>query len=408
MAQNTTKPQITAMYIGSFDPFTLGHLSIVNKALSSICLGPKNSDTAGLPLYNKLIICVGNNSKKHYLFSKDQRKHLIELAIKDHPRAKDITVIADDGMTVDIAYRNGVTTLVRGIRADSADLYNEQQLAAINSFLAEMRGFHLKTEFITQEDPFLQTISSSLVRSLYHMDEYISMARCLPKCIAEEIICGKLFEKRFALLFVQQAVIYPYWHQLTEEYSARPYHNMIHLAYMFNQLNIYTQNCSNDKNYIQPNKDLDLAIFLHDYVYDVSSKDLPPQHNESSSADIVVKWEKLRILHNEVSALTVYKLIKTTAHTEDDDLTDMQKLIADLDLSILGTANSTVYKAYTDGIRKEYAAFSDEEYKQGRLHFLFSMLKRKHIFHTKFFRNMLEKQARKNIHAEIKKLHGKA
>ena len=80
------------------------------------------------------------------------------------------------------------------------------------------------------------------------------------------------------------------------------------------------------------------------------------------------------------------------------------QVIADLDLSILGTADSASWKNYTAGIRKEYAAYSDEKYTKGRLAFLSSLLQKEQIFHTKFFNKMLEKQARENIKNEIARL----
>ena len=78
---------MNAMYIGSFDPFTLGHLNIVNKALEK---------------YEELIICVGKNDTKNSLFTADKRKKLIELVVATHPRYKDINVIISNDLTVDI------------------------------------------------------------------------------------------------------------------------------------------------------------------------------------------------------------------------------------------------------------------------------------------------------------------
>lgn len=397
-------PKETAMYIGSFDPFTLGHLSIVEKALHAVrvtCPDLNSGEVTKLPRYDKLIICIGKNAGKTPYWEANERKHFIELALKNHPRAKDITVIAEYGMTVDIAYRYGVTTLIRGIRTDSTDLYSEKQLAETNRLLAATRGFTLETTFIEQHDPFLQTVSSSLVRELYKMNELIVLARCLPKPIAEEIISEKLFEQRFSRLFNPEVVTLPYWCQLKEAYAARPYHNMIHLAYMFNQLAIYQQHCGDEEGYINSDENLNLAIFLHDYVYDAQS-----EHNEANSADIVVKWDRQRILDQNISAITVHRLILATTHGQKSNWTKKEKLIADLDLSILGTADYLTYQNYANAIREEYADYSDEEYKKGRLKFLFALLKKKHIFHLEFFRKMFEKKARQNIAKEIKCLNG--
>lgn len=400
----------TAMYIGSFDPFTLGHLNIVEKALTA--------QTENRPAYDKLIICVGKNDAKELFLKPQQRKNLIESAVAKLPRANDITVIISDELTVDIAYNYGVTTLIRGIRPNSIDLYSEKELAETNRFLAAMRGFSLKTEFITQNDPFLQTVSSSLVRKLYKMDEYIAMVRLLPQCIAEDLLAPKLHKEFEKLVkksntsirndsFIKSSEAY--WGDVKTAYKARPYHNLIHLAYMLNLLAIYKHHRKEAGDYTssEPSKNLLMAIFMHDYVYDVSPKE-HPLNNEQCSANTALCWCRKQVFNTDISGITVHELIMATTHEPKEDLTDEQKLIADLDLSILGTADTATYNAYAAGIRKEYAAYSDEKYKTERLAFLFALLKRKHIFHLPFFRNMFEEQARKNITMEIKYLHGKA
>lgn len=396
----------TAMYIGSFNPFTIGHLDIVNQALS--VKTESENTTTGLRKvfysYNKLIICVRDEENNPPRWEASERKRFIELAIKNHPRAEDISVITERGLTVDIAYKHGVTTLIRGVRQGTDDAYNESRLACLDCDMAGMRGFRLSSETFTVDVPFLCDASPSFVRKLYDMDKLTIMANYLPKPIAEEIIAGKLYQQHFIQLFNPNTISYPYWLKLKEAYVGRPYHSMIHLAHMFDQLAIYTENCDKDKNYVKPNGNLYLAIFLHDYVYDVSSKDTAPEHNKTDSAAIVVEWDRRGILQYNISAVTVHRLILATAHNKPCE-DNKQKLIADLDLSILGT---TRYSYYAAAIREEYAAYSDEEYKKERLAFLSNLLKKKHIFHLDFFRKMFEEQARKNIAEEIKNLQGKA
>ena len=307
---------MNAMYIGSFDPFTLGHLSTVNKALKK---------------HKQLIICVGKNDAKTPMFTTEERKKFIELAVANHPRAKDIIITTSDDLTVNIARQNNVNILIRGIRSD-ADVESEQPLAETIRFLAAQQGFKLKTDFFIQDDSFLKSISSSLVRNLLEMEEYTAAARCLPQLVAEEVISMKLKPLFRALCKSNDDY---YWEKIKQAYSARPYHNLIHLAHMFDQLRIHNQN---NKNRIS-NANLHLAIFLHDYVYDTSSEKIRPQHNERDSAGRAHQWYKHQIFIPDISTLTVYSLIMATAHTPNDDMSYEEQLIADLDLSILGTAD---------------------------------------------------------------------
>ena len=73
-----------AVFPGSFDPITLGHVDVIER---------------GLRLFDEIIIAVGENSSKTNLFSLDQRKEFISEAFKDHPK---VSVISYQGMTVDL------------------------------------------------------------------------------------------------------------------------------------------------------------------------------------------------------------------------------------------------------------------------------------------------------------------
>ncbi len=374
-----------AMYIGSFDPFTLGHLSIVDKALVK---------------YDELLICIGKNDAKTPMFTAEERKRFIELAVADHPRAKDISVITSDELTVDIARRNNVNFLIRGVRSE-LDMLSEEPLAETNRFFAAQQGFELKTVFVTQEDAFLKTVSSSLVRTLLKMKKYTAAARCLPSGIAQTIIAAEL-KDMFCKTFITPHWAEKLWKDVVKAYSARPYHNFVHLAYMFDMLNLYLEK----QQFFPRRPEMNLAILMHDIVYKPNKNQTSPYHNEEASAALAREWIE-RYNCKNIWTTAVLELIMATTHDDAyliDDHWQCTQLIADLDLSILGTADAVTWKQYCDGIRKEYAAFSDKQYKQGRLKFLSALLEKEHIFHTAFFREMLEKQARINIADEIRRL----
>lgn len=104
---------VKAIYPGSFDPITLGHLDIIRRAARAT---------------DELIIGVLRNTKKEPVFSLEERKEMIEACVKEIPN---VTVKVFDGMTVDFARENHAHILVRGLRAVS-DFEYEMQLAQTN------------------------------------------------------------------------------------------------------------------------------------------------------------------------------------------------------------------------------------------------------------------------------------
>ncbi len=108
----------TAVYPGSFDPFTNGHLDVVDRALS---------------IFDQLIVAVAANpDKRQPLFGVDERMQLIRATLKGHER---VEVASFTGLTVQFARSRGATTLVKGLRAYS-DFDAELQQALMNRKLA--------------------------------------------------------------------------------------------------------------------------------------------------------------------------------------------------------------------------------------------------------------------------------
>ena len=152
---------------------------------------------------------------------------------------------------------------------------------------------------------------------------------------------------------------------------------------MFNMLDIY-----NTENKFS-STEFELAIFGHDYVYNVGAPD-----NEEQSAKIIINWIGKRFFKTDKYFTN---LLLTTKHGNQITTTDDEKLLTDLDLSILGTFDEATWKKYCQGIREEYAIYSDEEFDKGRVEFFKNLLNRDRIFQTDFFYNLFEKQARQNI-----------
>ena len=360
------------LFCGSFDPFTFGHLYVVKKALE-IC--------------DELVICVGKNDEKMPLIPADTRVNLIKDVLQN-AGITNVEVFADAGLMVDVAKKHCVDTLIRGVR--SGDWCTENQLAVINAKLAEIRGFELKTELVLQNDELLSVVSSSTVKELCKHEEYVALLDMVPAEVHRFLMVYPLCEVFASVSDSDNISQYEQW---SEKYYNRAYHNFSHLAYMINMLNIYLAQHPDDEF-----KDCyRLAIFIHDYFHGDSEAVCGDElSDEERSAEVAKEWN--RRLYRDVK-----KLVLATKH-DRNDLDEEEAVMADLDLSILGTSSERVWEWYCSGIREENSNLGDAEYKAKRIEFLSGMLAKKRIFHTEFFYDMLEEQARKNIENELQKL----
>ena len=135
-------PSRRAIYPGSFDPLTNGHLSLIQR---------------GLKVFDGLVVAVANNPAKNALFSVDDRKRMIREAVNGDPR---VVIDSFDGLLVDYAKLQGVHTVLRGLRAVS-DFEYEFQIANMNRKLdPEFESVFM----MTGEDYFY--VASSLVREV--------------------------------------------------------------------------------------------------------------------------------------------------------------------------------------------------------------------------------------------------
>ena len=137
-----------AIYPGSFDPVTSGHLNIIRRAAS---------------IFDKLIICVMVNAGKSPMFTLDERVELIRRVTEDIPN---VEVDSSNELLADYARRKGSCVIVKGLRAGS-DFENEFQMALINPKINP----ELDTMFLTSEHQYMY-LSSSAVKELgrYNVD----------------------------------------------------------------------------------------------------------------------------------------------------------------------------------------------------------------------------------------------
>lgn len=131
-----------ALYPGSFDPLTLGHLDIILRAAQ---------------IFETLIVAVADNEAKQPLFTVGERMEMVEEAVQDSPG---IVVRRLDGLLVDFARQEGVMVVVRGLRAIS-DFEFEFQMALMNRRLEP----HLETIFLTPQEDYT-FVSSRIVKEV--------------------------------------------------------------------------------------------------------------------------------------------------------------------------------------------------------------------------------------------------
>ena len=139
-----------AIYPGSFDPVTSGHLNIIRRASN---------------IFDKLIVCVMVNSGKNPMFTLEERVDLIRRVTQDLPN---VEVDHSDELLAEYAKRKGSCVIVKGLRAGS-DFENEFQMALINHKLNP----NLDTMFLTAESQYMY-LSSSTVKELGSYDVDLS------------------------------------------------------------------------------------------------------------------------------------------------------------------------------------------------------------------------------------------
>lgn len=138
----------TALYAGSFDPVTNGHIDIIKRAST---------------LFEKVYVGVATNLNKRPLFSVDERQHLLEQVVSAE-KLTNITVDSFGCLTVEYARREGIQTIIRGLRAIS-DFEAEFQMAIMNRQLDSS----IETVFLMPSQDYFY-VSSNLIKEIIRLN----------------------------------------------------------------------------------------------------------------------------------------------------------------------------------------------------------------------------------------------
>ncbi|MDR1693884.1 MAG: adenylyltransferase/cytidyltransferase family protein [Lactobacillaceae bacterium] len=388
-------------YAGSFDPFTVGHLAIVCKALGS---------------YDEVIVGVGVNPAKRGMFNIEERAKLARQTIDDLVEGCDnrhingrtfldyevaaiekikknpdiIKTTSYDDLTIDCAIRNNATALIRGER-HAGDTVEETQLENMNNALAEVRGVDIKTDRIMVPKTDLAYVSSSACKGLCDCGEYIAAQKFVAPAVHHELMKKYLYGefqqigKHFKL---DDGEIDIHFNKLVKHYSQnRSHHNLSHIAYGLNQINIYKKSGRKIPNIIA----LKTAMFFHDTINTGDKFD--EERSAKMAAAFMHKADKKDLN-------IVRKCIMATKHTDNKTTEDMsleEKIIADIDLAVLGDNRN--FGTYSQNIRKEYSHFDDGKYAAGRTAVLNKFLSKDKIFQTDYFARF-ERKAKDNLKKE--------
>ncbi|WP_448607333.1 pantetheine-phosphate adenylyltransferase [Paenimyroides ceti] len=149
-----------AVFPGSFDPITNGHEDIIRRAL---------------PLFDEIIIAIGINAEKKYMFPLEKRKEFIEETFKDEPKIK---VATYKGLTIDFCKQNNAQFILRGLR-NPADFEFEKAIAHTNRVLSKIETVFLLTAASTSY------ISSSIVRDVLRNNGDYKVL--VPKAVRKEL-----------------------------------------------------------------------------------------------------------------------------------------------------------------------------------------------------------------------------
>ena len=343
-------------YTGSFDPFTNGHLHIVDKATL-------------FESVEKIAIIVANNPGKKHHFSAEDRVEMIKKTLFDRGRSDDsryeVCILPPNQYAVSYAKEIGCDAMLRGVRTEQ-DFQDECGLYQANKLIDK----RMETIYM-MPDINLSAVRSSLVMGLVGPAGWTSAVGELVPPAVMMAVCKKFCMAKCGI------------GELDGDWSAyeRPYHNWEHIAYCLTEfIRLAGPSFTFEM----------LGILMHDIIHFDSMTDLFTKPWFAGSQDMLLRQ-------------TVYDTIMATNHEKPRDMGDdkfgLLSLVHDIDLSVLAWREDK-YDRYTRQIFDEYVnvlGVPAGKFREGRMNFLNAMLWKK-IF---LLNHYDEAAAKRNIEREL-------
>jgi pantetheine-phosphate adenylyltransferase len=364
-----------AVYAGSFDPPTSGHLWMIEEAAR---------------LFQELWVAIGVNPGKKTTFSLEERMEMLRRSTR---RFTNVRIDSSANMYL-VRYAESVHAdcIVRGIR-NSEDYEYERAMRHTNSDL----DASILTVFLMPPRGFAE-VSSSLVKGLIGPEGWEDiLAAYVPAPVFDRLLtshdglrtrlgrlCGRLGIER------GQSDLYRFFMERYGE-PARHYHTISHIAHCLRELNAVREQARDEAA-------LEMAMWFHDAVYEPGRDD-----NEARSAELAGQMlGKAGVATERVR--NIQDLIRATAHQQPAHSVD-EHLIADIDLAVFGQL-PTAFDEYEQAISDEYARLSEDQFSKGRSQFVRALLQRPAIYFEAYFREKYEAQARRNLERSLARWQG--
>lgn len=400
----------TAVYAGSFDPLTNGHLWVIDSALK---------------IFDKLIIVIASNSNKKPIFSEEERFHMIYNIIFDNRNTKsgvEIDFLHKNIFLADYCKMKNINFIIRGIR-NISDMEYENSILEVNNSINPS----LTTLFLIPPKSLCH-ISSSIVKELISvnsMNSSLEIKKYVPSSVFEKIesrIKNKKVDEDFVFITWKNSII-----KVCNSFIVKDYDNLINFTYnkiydMYNQNNRYYHNMKHiEKSLMMLDKFksffdnvteediavLNIALFFHDCEYN----SLSTEHEIASSKkalEILYKFSEVSNISyrvvNKIQQLIVSTKYEGDSNEKKNILFDIMR---EIDFSILASPINE-YEEYKNNIYSEFlnplSSIKESFFYHERLKFIHKILSVKTFFKVLPGSNLMNSAMKKNLEREKKEL----